>query len=142
MDTLPNPAAGDTTRFEAAPDPDGTLIPIPSEAPQGSPIRDDATVTVNPRNASGYYVAIYNGPSDPPSDVAERITDILTDAGLDAIEHAVLEGAPELLEFGVSKLSLVASVLTTSPLLAERYFRGTMDDGTQVTYAVLTPKRQ
>lgn len=28
-DTLPNPASSETTRFEAAPDPDGTLFPIP-----------------------------------------------------------------------------------------------------------------
>lgn len=139
MDTLPNPASDDTTRFEAAPDPDGTLIPIPSEAPQGSPIRDDATITVNPRQSSGYYVTIYNGPPTADPDILGRITDLLSDAGQEAIEEAILQGAPAVLTFSVSALGLLASILTTSPLLAERYFRGTMDDGTAVTYVVLTP---
>jgi hypothetical protein len=59
---LPNPASDNTTRFEAAPDPDGSLIPIPSEAPTGSPIGDDAKITVSTRQQNGYYVEIYNGP--------------------------------------------------------------------------------
>lgn len=37
-----------------APDPDGTLIPIPMEVPQGSPIRDDASFTMNARTDNGY----------------------------------------------------------------------------------------
>ena len=61
---------------------------------------------------------------------------------MDAIEKAVLEGAPAVLGFALSGLSVLASVLTTSPLLAERYFRGTMEDGTQVTYVILAPKQQ
>jgi hypothetical protein len=138
--TLPNPASNNTTRFEAAPDPDGTLIPIPSEAPQGSPIRDDARITVSPRQQNGYYVEIYNGPPDPPPEVSDLIEDVLSDAGKEAIEHTLLAGAPALLEFAVSTAGVLASVLTTSPLLAENFYRGTMDDGTQVTYAVLTPK--
>lgn len=141
VDTLPNPATDETTRFESAPDPDGTLIPIPTEAPRGSPIREDANITVSPRRDSGYYVAIYNGPPNPPSEIVERITETLTDAGLEVIEEAVLEGAPAALTFGLSVVGILASVFTTSPLLAEQYLRGTMDDGTQVTYAVLTPKQ-
>ena len=39
QDTLPDPTTDATDRFEAAPDPDGTLIPIPKEAPAGQPIR-------------------------------------------------------------------------------------------------------
>lgn len=140
MDTLPNPASDDTTRFEAAPDPDGTLIPIPAEAPQGAPIRDDATITVNPRQQNGYYVTIYNGPPNPPSAVLERIKDLASEAGLDLIEEAILKGAPQVLKFGLGFLGIAASVLTTSPILAERYFRGDMEDGTPVTYVVLTPK--
>lgn len=45
--TLPNRASDSTTRFEAAPDPDGTLIPIPAQAPAGMPIRDDAGIVVS-----------------------------------------------------------------------------------------------
>jgi hypothetical protein len=48
--------------FESAPD--GVLIPVPSEAPAGNTIRPDAKITVSPLQSSGYYVAIYNGPSD------------------------------------------------------------------------------
>jgi hypothetical protein len=137
---LPNPASDDTTRFEAAPDPDGTLIPIPSEAPQFSPIRDDAKITVSARQQNGYYVEIYNGPPDPPSEVNDLINEVLTEAGMKAIEDVLMVGAPALLEFALGAASVLASVLTTSPLLKENFYRGTMDDGTQVTYAVLTPK--
>src|SRR6476659_334241 len=91
--TLPNPASDTTTRFEAAPDPDGTLIPIPSEAPPGKPIRDDNTITVTPRQANGYYVAIYNGPPDPPSKIGDVINDIFTEAAMTAIEEALFTGA-------------------------------------------------
>ncbi|MEV5959067.1 hypothetical protein AB0M11_35925 [Streptomyces sp. NPDC051987] len=139
-DTLPNPASDNTTRFEAAPDPDGTLIPIPSEAPQGKAIRDDAQISVSARQDNGYYVTIYNGPPDPPSDVNDFINDLLTEAGMKAIEDALLDGAPAVLGFLASAAGVLASVLTTSPLLNEQLFRGVMDDGTNVTYVVLTPK--
>lgn len=138
-DTLPNPASDNTTRFESAPDPDGTLIPIPSEAPQGKKIRDDARITVTARQDNGYYVEIFNGPPDPPSEVDEFINDVLTEAGQKAIEDALLDGAPAVLGFLTSAAGVLASVLTTSPLLNEQFFRGVMDDGTQVTYVVLTP---
>jgi hypothetical protein len=137
---LPNPASDNTTRFEAAPDPDGSLIPIPSEAPTGSPIGDDAKITVSTRQQNGYYVEIYNGPPSPPPEVNDLINEVLTEAGMHDIEHALLAGAPGLLEFAVGAFGVLASVLTTSPLLAENFYRGTMDDGTQVTYAVLTPR--
>ena len=139
-DTLPNPASSNTTRFESAPDPDGTLIPIPSAAPPGRPIRDDATVTVNPRGPNGYYVSIYNGPANPPDETTSAIADLTTDAAWEVIQHAVLAGAPVALEFGLSIVGVLASVFTTSPVLTEYVYRGTMDDGTAVTYVVMTPK--
>lgn len=139
-DTLPNPASDNITRFEVAPDPDGTLIPIPSEAPRGKAIRDDAAVTVSPRRDNGYYVTIYNGPPNPPSEVDDFIVDLLTDVGMEKIEDILLQGSGEFLSFFGAVAGVVASVLTTSPLLNEYYARGTMDDGTPVTYAVLTPK--
>ncbi|TGB09615.1 hypothetical protein [Streptomyces sp. MZ04] len=137
-DTLPNPASDNTTRFESAPD--GTLIPIPSEAPQGKAVRDDARVTVGARQESGYYVEIYNGPPDPPSEVIDLMGEILTEAGMKRIEEALIGGAPKTVGFLAAAAGVLASVLTTSPLLNEQFFRGTMDDGTNVTYAVLTPK--
>ncbi|MFJ9928385.1 hypothetical protein ACIRU5_20455 [Streptomyces misionensis] len=140
-DTLPNPASDNTTRFEAAPDPDGTLIPIPSEAPQGKAIRDDAQITVSERRESGYYVTIYNGPPDPPSEVNDIIEEFSSEALQKDIEHAVgFNAAPAVLRFVGAAAGVLASVLTTSPLLNEQLFRGTMDDGTAVTYAVLTPQ--
>ncbi|MFE7368381.1 hypothetical protein [Streptomyces anulatus] len=145
-ETLPDPASDDTTRFEVAPDPDGTLIPIPSQAPRGKPIRDDARITVGPRQERGYYVQIYNGPSDPPGEVEEAISDLLSDllteTGQKAIEDALFVGAPAVLEFLASAAGVLASVLTTSPLLNEQFFRGVMEDGTAVVYVVLTPKDQ
>jgi hypothetical protein len=137
---LPNPASDDATRFEAAPDADGTLIPIPSEAPKGSPIRDDAKIIVSARQPNGYYVEIYNGPPDPPSEVNDRIEEVLTEAGMKAIERTLLAGDPAVLEFALGAAGVLASVLTTSPLLKENFYQGTMSDGTQVTYAVLTPR--
>lgn len=140
-DTLPNPAGDDTTRFEAAPDPDGTLIPIPAEAPQGKPIRDDAQITVNARRDNGYYVTIYNGPPDKPSGVDDVINDLFSEAAMKEIERALeFEAAPAVLRFASAAAGVLASVFTTSPLLNEQAFRGTMDDGTAVTYMVLTPK--
>lgn len=138
--TLPNPASDNTTRFEAAPDPDGTLIPIPSEAPQGKAIRDDARITVSARQERGYYVSIYNGPPDPPSEINDFIDDLFTEATMKEIEDALLAGAPKVVHFLSFAAGVLASVLTTSPLLDEQLFRGAMDDGTQVTYVVLTPK--
>ncbi|MFD4715224.1 hypothetical protein ACFWN5_36930 [Streptomyces sp. NPDC058430] len=138
MDTLPNPASDNTTRFESAPD--GTLIPVPSEAPQGKPVRDDAQITVSARQERGYYVAIYNGTPDSPSEVNGFIDELFTEVGMKEIEDALIHGAPEIVGFLAAAAGLLASVLTTSPLLNEQFFRGTMEDGTQVTYAVLTPK--
>ena len=75
-----------TDRFEAAPDPDGTLIPIPKEAPAGTPIRDDAKITVSAKQANGYYVAIYNGPPDSSQDLTDFLGELLTEASLATIE--------------------------------------------------------
>ncbi|KRE25565.1 hypothetical protein ASG82_18670 [Mycobacterium sp. Soil538] len=141
-DTLPNPASGDTTRFEVAPD--GILIPVPAEAPAGKPIRDDARITVSPLRASGYYVEVYNGPPDPPSEIGDVLGDVLSEGATEAIERAFVTGAESFalafLEKTLFVAGILADILTTSPLLSEQYFRGTMDDGTQVTYVVLTPK--
>jgi hypothetical protein len=140
-DTLPNPADGMTNRFESAPD--GTLIPIPAEAPVGRPIRDDARITVSPLQANGYYVEIYNGPPDAPSEVLDVLGDVLSEAAMEAIERALVTGAEtvalKFFETSLAVVGVLADVFTTSPLLREQYFRGTMDDGTQVTYVVLTP---
>lgn len=141
-DTLPNPANAATTRFESAPD--GTLMPIPAEAPQGKPIRDDAAITVSPLQANGYYVEIYNGPPNPPSEIGDVLSDVLSEAAMEAIERALVTGAESValtfLEKTLSVAGILADVLTTSPLLSEQYFRGVMEDGTAVTYVVLTPK--
>ncbi|MFI6154330.1 hypothetical protein ACIBCA_16795 [Kitasatospora sp. NPDC051170] len=111
------------------------------EAPQGKPIRDDAQVTVGARRDSGYYVTIYNGPPDKPSGVDDALNDLSSEAIMKEIEKAVeFEAAPAALRFASSVAGVLASVLTTSPLLNEQAFRGTMDDGTSVTYMVLTPK--
>ncbi|QYE37054.1 hypothetical protein KZX46_21895 (plasmid) [Polymorphobacter sp. PAMC 29334] len=72
--------------------------------------------------------------------MASSIEDTLNDVGREAIEHALLEAAPAVLEYGVAIAGFLASVLTTSPVLAENFYRGIMDDGTQVTSVVLTPK--
>ncbi len=57
-----------------------------------------------------------------------------------SIEDARFVGAPAVLEFLASAAGVLASVLATSPLLNEQFFRGVMDDGTAVTHVVLTPE--
>jgi hypothetical protein len=139
-DTLPDPATDTTDRFEAAPDPDGTLIPIPNEAPAGQPIRDDAAITVSPRQASGYYVTIYNGPPESSQDLTDFIAELLTEASLARLETLFAEtAAGGVIKFIAAPVGVLISLLTSKPTLNEQYIRTKLEDGTQVTYAVLSP---
>lgn len=140
QDTLPDPNTDTTDRFEAAPDPDGTLIPIPQEAPAGNPIRDDAQVTVSARQANGYYVTIYNGPPDSSPDLTDFLAELLTEASIARLEQMFAEtAAGGLIAFLALPVGVLISLLTSTPTLNEQYIRAKLDDGTQVTYAVLSP---
>lgn len=140
QDTLPDPSTDSTDRFEAAPDPDGTLIPIPKEAPAGNPIRDDARITVGARQANGYYVAIYNGPPDSSPDLTDFLAELLTEASIARIETLFAETAASgVIAFLALPVGVLISLLTSTPTLNEQFIRAKLDDGTQVTYAVLTP---
>jgi hypothetical protein len=97
-------------------------------------------ITVSARQQNGYYVEIYNGPANPPPEIIDQINEVLTEVGKREIEVAIMAGAPALLEFALGAAAVAAAVFTAKPLLMENIYRGTMDDGTQVTYAVLTPK--
>ena len=88
---FPQPGRRTIREYESAPD--GLLIPIPSEAPEGNPIRDDAQITVGPRQNSGYYVAIYNGPPDPEGHNGELLAELLTEASITQLEHMLAEAA-------------------------------------------------
>jgi hypothetical protein len=140
QDTLPDPTTDATDRFEAAPDPDGTLIPIPKEAPAGTPIRDDAKITVSAKQANGYYVAIYNGPPDSSQDLTDFLGELLTEASLTTIETLFADtAAGGVLSFLGGPVGALISVFTSTPTLNEQFVRANLDDGTQVTYAVLSP---
>ncbi|MFG2352727.1 hypothetical protein [Streptomyces sp. NPDC048521] len=140
QDTLPSPQTDTTDRFEAAPDPDGALIPIPREAPAGNPIRDDATVRVSPRQDSGYYVTIYNGPPESSADLEEFIGELLQEAALARLATLFAEtGAGGVLEFLEGPVGVIVSLLTSKPTMNEQFIRTMLDDGTPVTYAVLSP---
>jgi len=140
QDTLPDPATDATDRFEAAPDPDGTLIPIPEEAPAGNPIRDDAQITVSPRQASGYYVTIYNGPPESSPDLTDFLAELLTEASIARLETLFAEtAAGGIIAFIAAPVGVLISLLTSKPTLNEQYIRAQLGDGTQVTYAVLSP---
>jgi hypothetical protein len=140
QDTLPDPTTDATDRFEAAPDPDGTLIPVPKEAPAGNPIRDDAQVTVSARQASGYYVTIYNGPPDSSPDLADFLADLITEASIARLEQMFAEtAAAGVIGFLALPVGVLISLLTSTPTMNEQYIRAKLDDGTQVTYAVLSP---
>ena len=128
--------------FESAPD--GTLIPVPSEAPAGNPIRDDAQVTVSERRASGYYIAIYNGPPESEGHTGEVITEVLTEASLTKLEHllgeAVGAAAESAIRFAGLVVGVAVSLLDPSPILKESLFQASLEDGTPVTYVVLDPQ--
>ena len=129
-------------RFESAPD--GTLIPIPSEFPPALAIREDAQITVN-NPTGGFYVVIFNGPSDASDEIAKLITEVTTEAAITRLEHllasAAATGAKGLIKFGGLFVSVAISVFTPSPILRETYFRGYLPDGTPIRYVVLTPQQ-
>ena len=140
QDTLPDSATDTTDRYEAAPDPDGTLIPVPQEAPAGNPIRDDAKVTVSAKQNNGYYVAIYNGPPDNSQNLDDFLADLLTESSLATLEQlfaGTVGGA--VIKFVAGPVGVLISLLSSTPTLNEQYIRSKLDDGTQVTYAVLSP---
>jgi hypothetical protein len=142
QDTLPDPATDATDRFEAAPDPDGTLIPIPQEAPAGNAIRDDAQISVSARQASGYYVTIYNGPPDSSHDLTDFFAELVTEASIARLETLFAESAAGgIIAFLAAPVGVIISLLTSTPTMNEQYIRAQLDDGTQVTYAVLTPSQ-
>ncbi|MBJ6637665.1 hypothetical protein H4K36_06510 [Streptomyces sp. DHE7-1] len=140
QDTLPSPQTDTTDRFEAAPDPDGTLIPIPREAPAGNPVRDDATISVSPLQGSGYYVTIYNGPPESSGETDDFIAELLTEASLAHLEQLFAEtAAGGVIRFLAAPVGVLISLLNSTPTLNEQFIRTRLDDGTQVTYAVLSP---
>ncbi|WP_037851501.1 hypothetical protein [Streptomyces sp. NRRL S-340] len=140
QDTLPDPQTDATDRFEAAPDPDGTLIAIPKEAPAGNPIRDDATISVSPRQNSGYYVTVYNGPPESSGDLKDFVGELLTEASLARLETLFARtAAGGVIKFLSAPVGVLISLLTSKPTMNEQYIRTRLDDGTQVTYAVLSP---
>ena len=143
QDPFPAAATPDFSRFEAAPD--GVLIPVPDEAPQGNPIHDDATVTVNPLTATGYYVVIYNGPPERQSEFGEHLAELLQETAISQLEHMLAHqvassAAKAAIKFGGLFVSVAISVFTPSPVLKESRFRGYLDDGTAVAYVVLDPQ--
>jgi hypothetical protein len=140
--SLPSAPSGDFSRFEAAPD--GTLIPVPDEGPQGNPIRGDAEVTVNAKTSSGYYAVIFNGPPESRGEFEHVLTEITTEAAITQLEHmlahAAGEGAKTIIKFGGLFVSVVISVFTPSPILKESRFRGYLPDQTPIAYVVLDPQ--
>ena len=140
--SLPSANSEDFSRFESAPD--GTLIPIPDELPQGNPVREDAQVTVNPRNAQGYYVVIYNGAPEANGEAAHIIGELLTETAITHLEHllahAVTTGAKAFVKFGGLIFSVAVSSLNPSSILKESRFRGYLEDQTPISYVVLDPQ--
>jgi hypothetical protein len=134
------------TRFEAAPD--GTLIPIPDELPQGHQVRSDALVTINPRgNQPFYYVVIYNGPTDTVALLEKgkfHIEEVTVEMVVAKFEHimaeAVFRQSPKAVKFAGLIISVIVSALTASPILAETRFRGYTEDSTPIEYVMLEPQ--
>ena len=126
-------------RFEVAPD--GVLVPIPSEAPAGNPIRDDARITVSPRVNDQYYVSILNVPPDQGHGL-ELIVDGLMSLSIAQLEHLALEAARGaargLIKFGGIAIHVLVSLFTPTPTLKQTYVDGAhMPDGTRIRYIVI-----
>lgn len=143
IDAVPAAGTTDYSRYESAPD--GLLIPIPSEAPEGNPIRDDAQITVGPRQNSGYYVAIYNGPPDPEGHNGELLAELLTEASITQLEHMLAEAAVQaaakwVIRFAGLGVGVIISLLTPSPVLRESIVGSKLEDGTPLRYVVLDPQ--
>ena len=140
QDPIPSRETEDFSRFEMASD--GTLIPIPDEAPEGHPIREDAQITVSATSA-GYYVSILNGPVGSHA-LGHFAGEVVTETAIAHLEHmlahAVRTGARAMVKFGGLFVSVAISVFTPSPIFSERHFRGYLDDGTAVSYVVLEPQ--
>lgn len=134
IDAVPSAGTTDYSRYESAPD--GLLIPIPSEVPEGNPIRDDAQITVGPRQSSGYYVAIYNGPPDAEGHNAELLAELLTEASITQLEHMLAEAAVQaatkvVIKFAGLAVGVIISLLTPSPILRETFVGTKLEDGTR-----------
>jgi hypothetical protein len=141
--SLPSSPSAEFSRFEAAPD--GTLIPIPDEGPPGNKIRDDAQITISPRNALGYYyVAIINMPAEAGDGVSHLVTELMTEAAIAELEHilarAAMAGAKGLVKFGGLFVSVAISVFTSSPIAKESRFRAYLPDLTPVYYVIVDPQ--
>ena len=138
---IPSCQTEDFFRFERVLD--GTLIPIPDEAPEGYPIRQDAQITVRAMPA-GYYVSICNGPTGANT-LGHLAGELVTETAIAHLEHmlahAVRTGARGLVRFGELSVSVAISVFTPSPILSEHHFRGYLEDGTSVSYVVLEPQQ-
>jgi hypothetical protein len=142
---LPVPGTRAVRRFEAAPD--GTLIPIPEEVPQGNRIREDAQVTASVQGGGAfYYVVIYNEePSTLDPDTEHLIELLFEEPALNRLEHllaeAVLKNAAKVVKFGVGLgITVAVALFTPSPILSERRFRGYTEELTPVDYVVLQRK--
>lgn len=140
---LPPAPTEDFSRFESAPD--GTLIPVPDECPQGNAIRSDAQVTVNSKTSAGFYVTIFNGPPESSAAFGDALKELLTEAAIAQLEHmmarAVIDGAKGFVKFGGLFVSVAISVLTPSPVLKESRFRAYLPDQTPISYVVLDPQQ-
>jgi hypothetical protein len=138
---LPTGESSDFSRFESAPD--GSLVPIPDTYPPGTEMRSDAAISISV-SGSGFYVAIFNGPSESSGEFAEAIGELSKEAAITRLEHLLAEaafsGAKGVLKFGGIVVGVLISVFTPSPILLETRFRGFMEDGRPVAYVVLTPQ--
>ena len=128
-----------STRFEAAPD--GELIPIPTGTIGSIALREDAQVQVHPKSANGYYVVINNcDPSNP--EAGHLFMEFMQEGSIATLEQLAAKAFSSVphLAFRAAGLaaSILASLFTTSRITQEVFIRGKLEDGTQITYCILT----
>lgn len=143
QDAVPSARTSKGPRFETAPD--GVLIPIPDELPEGNPVRADARVDVSLQGGGTfYYVVIFNGGNDvlKPD---KLLADLVSEAAIKKFEkllaETVFRHSPKIVSFAAGlSISVAVSIFTSSPILTERRFRAYDENLMPIEYVLLQPR--
>ncbi len=125
--------------------PDGTDIPVPSGGVglgDGSTliVRPDAQVQVSPKSDNGWYVVI-NTAEESNNEAADLFKEFTVEGAIHTLEKLATEalaGAAEVaIKIGGAVVGVLVSLFTSSNLTREIFIRGTLSDGTPITYCIL-----
>ena len=125
--------------------PDGTDIPVPSGGlglGDGSTldVRPDAQVQVSPKSDNGWYVVVDTADASN-NEAADLFKELTVEGAIHTLEKMAtdaLAGAAEVaIKIGGAVVGVLVSLFTSSNLTREIFIRGTLEDGTPITYCIL-----